>query len=148
MHEFDACVVKAWGDRRIFFRGLLLSGDLRSSLFLVQVQRELETLFGPTRFTMLRYPSGLAAKGEWIQKRSAARAKVFYAHERWGNAYHVEDQGNLIACICVSPVDLRRHILFSLLDAKEFVPYQPKPFSLTDLPEGFPDTVRHPGRLS
>ena len=148
-HEFDACVIKEWGTRRIFFRGLLLGGDPRTSLFLVQVQQKLETLLGPVQFEVLRYPSGCEAQGDWIGKRQPEQAKVCFACEDKGWAYWVKDQGELVACMVIIPgIRLEWAIIYTLLDGEDNTPYCPKSCQFPPYwPEGFPDQTKHPGGL-
>ena len=139
-HEFDACIIKEWGTRNIFFRGLLLSNDPRSSLLLIEVQRKLECLFGPTRFSVLRYASGSKAVGTWTEERVQG-GEIRYHHSKLGNIYHVESQGNLVACLYLSPIDLRESIAQTLLDGRSEI------LSVTcpKFPPEFPDDTKHPG---
>ena len=140
-HEFDACIIKEWGTRNIFFRGLMLSNDPSSSLLLIEVQRKLECFFGPTRFSVLRYKSGLEATGRWLET-CAEGGEIRYHHTELGNIYHVKSRGDLVACMYVSPIDLRETIAGTLLDHKAeilAVSCCPK------FPHAFPDDAKHPG---
>lgn len=140
-YEFDACVIKEFGTRHIFLRGLLLGGDPRSALLLIEVQRDLSELFGPTRFTTLRYPAGLAARGGWLERREG---EVHYHHTNLGNIYYVSSKDDLVAYLQVSPVDLRERIITTLLDGSgAAAPLERFP----DFPQGFPGQAQHPGTI-
>lgn len=144
-YEFDACVIKEWKTRSVVFRGLLLGGDPRTTLFLTQVQQEVRTLRGASKFTVLRYPSGCEARGSWITDRFPKKAAVRSYSKGETVSYLVTEDGELVTAFEVSAdIDLVPYVFSYLLDYGGPVFHAVGQLSQPVRLEGFPDSSKHP----